>query len=168
MALKIGFRDASKDASEAALDILFGLAIAGVQQDFAHLGAWGRGHLLGAEHQGEAPALGGQEIKCAVNRRGSGRTGVLIAGDRLEAQLRHRLQNEGAGEALIREAFAEDAHEAGIDLGRANAGILDRGAPDTGQQAFQVRLLGLAEGRVGPADDAGFRCGHGNTPPSIL
>jgi hypothetical protein len=85
--------------------------------------------------------------------------GVFIAGDGAEAHFRHALQQKRGREALRRKTLTKYADKAGINFGRGNPGILDRGARYAGDQAFQIGFaFKLAKGAMRPADDCSF--GH--------
>ena len=118
-----------------------------------------RGHLLDADHQREPAAPGGEEIARAMHRGRTGGAGVLVPRDRPEAQFRHVLQHQRGGKVLLGEPVVEQADEARLDIGRRDAGIVDRGAGNAADQRLDIGIFQLAERRMRPADDAGF--GHG-------
>jgi hypothetical protein len=158
VALEIRLGDAAEHAGEPGGDVAFLAPVAGGEQDVADLRAGRGGHLLGPHHQREAAAPGGQEVARAVDGGGAGGAGVLEPRRRLVAQRRQRLQDHGAGEVLLGEAVVEQADEAGVDLLRRDAGILDRGSGDPADQAFDIRVFQLAERTMRPADDTSL--GH--------
>jgi hypothetical protein len=157
VALEIALGDAAEDAGEARGNVAFFLSVARRQQDVADLRAGGGRHLLRPHHQREAAAPGGQEVARAVHRGRAGGAGVLEARRRHVTQFGQRLQHQGRREILLGEAVVEQADEDAVDFGGRDAGVLDRRPRHPGDQALDVRFLKLAEGRMRPADDAGFR-----------
>ena len=141
VALEICLGDAAEHAGKTGGNVGLFLLVAGLEQGVADLLAGRRGHLLDPDHQGEAAAAGQQEVPRAINRGRAGGAGVLVAGDRLEAQFRHMLQHQRCRKILRREAVVEQADEGSVDVVRGNAGILDRGAGDAADQATRYRGL---------------------------
>ena len=117
-ALEIERRDAPENAREAALDVGLLAHVGGLEQILADLGA-GRGrHLLDADHEHDARALGRDRLEALVHGRRAGRAGVLDAGGALEAQVGRGLQHQRRGEVLRREAGVEMAEHDLIDIAR--------------------------------------------------
>ena len=66
VALEVTARDLAEEPGEAAADVGLFLAVAGPEQDVAHLGGGRRAHLLGAHDQRDAAAPGGDEVHGAM------------------------------------------------------------------------------------------------------
>ena len=86
---------------------------------------------------------------------GTGGAGVLDPRRGLEAQVGRGLQHQRSGKILRREAGIEVAEHDLVDVARRNAGIGQRVVGHAHDQALDGLAGKLAEGRVGPADDAG-------------
>ena len=157
VALEIARRDPPEHAGEAALDLGFLLPVGGAEQDIAGLGHGLGGHLLGADHQGHPAAAAVDEIEGRVERRRAGGAGILEVGRRRVGEARPVHGDERALEALLREAGIHRADVDAVDLRVLDAGMSQRLAGDPGDQALDIGFLKLAEGRVGPAHNAGAR-----------
>ncbi len=119
------------------------------------------GHLLDADREDEARALGGDRVQALIDRGRAGGAGILDPRRALEAQRRIELQHQRGGKFLAREAAIEGAEINLVDVGGRDAGILQRVARDADDERFDILALELAEFRMGPSDDAG---GHARPP----
>ena len=70
-------------------------------------------------------------------------------------------RNQGGLEILPAEAGVEHAHEDAVDILGPDAGVVQRGGQNAGDEGFGIRLFGLAEMAVAPTDDLG--AGHGGS-----
>ena len=95
---------------------------------------------------------------------GTGGAGILDAGGALEAQIGRGLQHQRSGKILRREAGIEVTEHDLVDIARGNARIRERFIGHTHDQALDGLAGKLAEGGVGPADDAG---GHDRSLPGL-
>src|SRR6185369_7434740 len=89
-----------------------------------------------------------------MDRRTPRGAGILHPRRRLEAQPRRCLQRERGREILFGEAGVEMADEDAVDIFGLDPGIGERRVDDLQHQGLDVLALMLAEGRMGPADDA--------------
>ena len=89
---------------------------------------------------------------------GPGGAGILDARGALEAQVRRGLEHQRSGKILRREAGIEVAEHDFVDVARRNAGVGQRVGGHAHDQALDGLAGKLAEGGVGPADDAGGHC----------
>ena len=80
--------------------------------------------------------------------------GILDARRRFEAQIGRGLKHQRSGKILRREAGIEVAEHDLVDVACHNAGIHQRLIGHAHDQALDGLAGKLAEGRVGPADDA--------------
>ena len=124
-----------------------------------------RRHLLDADHQHGPGALGLDRLDRLMDRGRSGRAGVLDPGRGLEAELVARLEDQGGGEILRREAAVEMAQHDLVHVLGADPRMVERLVGDAHDQAFDRLGVVFSEGRMRPADDTG---GHGDLRFELL
>ena len=163
VALEIGLRDAPENAGKACVALLL-LAVAGGQQNVAHLRVGRRRHLLRADDERDASAPRLDEIQRAVERGAAGGASVLVMGGGDVRQFRHGRRHQRAFKSLPRKTVVEDADRDGIDIAGRDAGMGQRLARDPAHQALDVRVFQLAEGCMRPPDDRRAFC-HSTSLP---
>ena len=156
--LEIGIRDLAEDSREAALDVRLVLHVGSLEQIAADLGPGRRGHLLDADHEHDARGLCLERAQALMDRRRTGRAGVLHPRCALEAQVGRGLENQRGGKILLREAGVEVPEDDLVHIGRRNASIRDRIRGNTYDQALNRLGIEPPERRMRPSHDA---AGHG-------
>ncbi len=155
MALEVGARDLAEHAGEPARRATVLGQIGGLEKNVADLRPRRLRHLLDADHQHGLGALGLDGLDRLMHGGRSRRAGILDAGRRLEAELVIGLEDQGGGEILSGEAAVEMAEDHLVDVLRPKARVIQRLVGDADDQALDGLGVELAEGSMGPADDAG-------------
>ena len=153
VALEIALGNPPEHAREAAFDVGLLLPVRGAQEDIAGLGDGLGRHLLGADDQGNAPPAALDEVQGRVEGSRSRRTRVLDACCRNVSQSRLVERNLRGLEALLGEAVVHDADIDAVDIPGSDPGMSESLARNPRHQALDVRILELAERRMGPTDD---------------
>ena len=161
MTLEIIIGDVAEHAGEAALDIGFLLYIRRAQQVLADRRAFRAGHLLDADDEDEAAALGLDGLDALMDGGAARGAGILDPRRRGVAEIVIGLEREGGGEFLARKSGIAVADEDLVDLRRFEAGIGKGAARGLDDQRLDVVIFVLSERCVAPADDAG---GHVRSP----
>jgi len=161
MALEVALRDLAEDAGKASRNVAILGQIGGAQEVLADLRTRCRRHLLDADDEDEAGLASGDRLDPLVDRRRSGRAGVLHPRRRLEAKVRVGLEDESGGEILRRETGVEMPQNNLVDVLCLKAGIGDGLIGDAGDQRFDGFIAQSAERRMGPTHN---RCSHSFSP----
>ena len=152
--LEIGIRDLAEDAREAALDVRLVLHVGGLEQVAADLRPRRRGHLFDADHEHDARGLRLERAQALMDRRRTGRAGILDPRRALEAQIGRGLQNQRGGKILLREACVEVPEDDLVHIGGRDAGIRNRIRSNPYDQALDRLGIEPPERRMRPSHDA--------------